>query len=96
MAVGQKTKMLGFPNESRSFDDKKSRIRFWGYDRTIEITIFVEADALRKLNPAMTGTEAEYLEAFDTARTKIYEAAEKAYAGNQKGSYAYILAAADL
>jgi len=96
MSGNRKNLTLSFPNESRSLDDRKSRIRFWGHDHAIEITFFVEADALWKLNPTMTGTESEYMAAFDAARPRIQKAAEKAYAGDQKGSYAYVLSAADL
>ena len=30
---------LSFPNPSRSFDASKSRVCFWGYDRTIDTHI---------------------------------------------------------
>jgi len=34
---------LNFPNNSRSFDANRSRVCFWGYDSTIEISFFVAA-----------------------------------------------------
>lgn len=37
---------LTFPNPSRSFDESGKRVRFWGYDRAIEVSFFVEAEAL--------------------------------------------------
>jgi len=40
---------LSFPNPSRSFDASRNRICFWGYDSTIEISFFIEADALKWL-----------------------------------------------
>ena len=87
--------MLTFPNPSRSFDAAKNRVRFWGYDSTLEISFFVEADALKQLCPEMSSVEAGFLKAFDTARTRIYEVANKSYVRSSKGTHAYILAAED-
>lgn len=88
---------LTFPNPSRSFDSGKSRVLFWGYDRTIEITFFIEADALKRLYPKMESAETDYLTAFDSALNRIHEVADKAYVDGAKGkgSYAYILGAED-
>jgi hypothetical protein len=54
---------LHFPNPSRSFDEKTSRILFWGYDRTIEVSFFLEAAALKRLFPKVNSTESELLKA---------------------------------
>jgi len=87
---------LSFPNNSRSFDEAKNRVRFWGYDRSIEISFFVEGDALKKFSPQAMSAEAGFLKAFDTARQRIHEVAEKVYArGRKNGSYSFVLAAAD-
>ncbi len=86
---------LNFPNPSRSFEETSNRVLFWGYDNVIEVSFFVEAEALEKLSPAIGGTEAGFLEAFDSARKRIYEVAENAYVHGSKGSFAYILAAKD-
>ena len=86
---------LNFPNPSCSFDATKNRVEFWGYDSAIEVSFFVEADALKKLRPEMVNAEAGSLEAFDAARKRIHEVAEEVYARGHKGSYAYVLAAAD-
>ena len=86
---------LSFPNPSRSFDASSSRVLFWGYDSTIEISFFVEADALKRLCPDMGSTEPRFLQAFDTARARIYEVANKIYGSGGKGTFAYILAAKD-
>lgn len=93
----QPTTRLHFPNPSRSFDEKSSRIQFWGYDRTIEVCFFLEAAALRLFDPKMNSTETELLKAFDTARERIREVAEKVYehGGGGKGAYAYVLTAGD-
>lgn len=88
---------LSFPNPSRSFDAVKNRVRFWGYDSTIEVLFFVEADALLQLCPGMSGAEADFLKAFDSALKRIHKVANKVYieGGKGKGSYAYVLAAND-
>ena len=86
---------LSFPNPSRSFDATRNRVRFWGYDSAMEVSFFVGADALKKLCPEMSSAEAGFLKAFDAARKRIHEVAEEVYARGRKGSYAYILAAAD-
>lgn len=88
--------MLNFPNPNRSFDATRNRVRFWGYDRALEISFFVEADALQKLSPEMITAESGFLTAFDASRKQIYEAADYVYVhGGRKGSYAYSLTAKD-
>jgi len=86
---------LSFPNPSRSFDASSSRVLFWGYDSTIEVSFFVEADALKRLCPEMSSVEAGFLKAFDAARKRIQEVADKVYVRGGKGSYAYTLVADD-
>ena len=44
---------LVFPNPCRSFDESENRVRFWGYDRSIEVSFFVEAAALKRLCPGV-------------------------------------------
>ncbi|KPK10811.1 MAG: hypothetical protein AMJ68_08075 [Acidithiobacillales bacterium SG8_45] len=86
---------LSFPNPSRSFDASKNQVLFWGYDRTIEISFFVEQDALKRLCPEMSSVEAGFLQAFDSTGTRIYEVAEKIYGSGTKRSVAYVLAEKD-
>lgn len=88
---------LSFPNPSRSFDASSRRICFWGYDSAIEISFFMETDALKRLCPQMSDAESEFLKAFDAAHKRIHEVADKVYkhSAKGKGSYAYILAAKD-
>ena len=87
---------LSFPNSSRSFDEVKNRVRFWGYDRSIEISFFVEGDVLKAFSPQTGSAEAGFLKAFDAARQRIHEVAEKVYArGRKNGSYSFVLVAAD-
>jgi len=84
---------LSFPNPSRSFDASSSRVCFWGYDSTIEISFFVEADALKRFCPEMSGAEPGFLQAFDAGRKRIYEVADQVYVRGGNESCAYILAA---
>ncbi|MDZ7753632.1 MAG: DUF1488 domain-containing protein [Gammaproteobacteria bacterium] len=88
---------LIFPNPSRSFDDSAHRVRFWGYDRASEVAFFVESGALRRLRPNLEAAEAGFLQAFDEARSRIEEVAEKVYGRGSrgKGGYGYVLTAAD-
>ena len=86
---------LSYPNPSRSFDASSCRVCFWGYDSTIEISFFVEADALKRLCSDMSDAELGFLQAFDAALNRIHEVADKVYARGGKGSHAYILAAED-
>ena len=86
---------LNFPNQSRSFDERRHRVCFWGYDGPIEISFYAGADALQKLSPDMGGTEDWCLKTFDAAVERIHEAADKVYKRG-KGEYAYTLGAEDL
>jgi len=94
-SVKSKRMRLAFPNECRSFDSKRNRVRFWGYDRAIEISFFVDAEALEKLNPEMGAAEAGMLEAFDAARERIQGVADYVYSCDRNRSYAYSLTAKD-
>jgi hypothetical protein len=80
-----------FPNPSRSFDEHKQRICFWGYDLAMEISFFVGVDALKRLNPDMSNAESGCLQTFDAAVTRIHEVANKIHQRAGKGSYAYVI-----
>lgn len=96
LSIGTKRQTLNFPNESRSFDETRKRVCFWGYDSAIEISFYVSADALLALNPEMEDTAEGTLRLFDTARERVHEVAEKVYAAAVKGTYAVNLTADDL
>ncbi len=93
VALRYATMKVNFPNPSRSFDASSNRVLFWGYDSAMEISFFVEAAALKQLCPEMGDAEAGFLKAFDTARARIYEVADKVYGRGSQGSYAYSLTA---
>ncbi len=81
---------LTFPNPMRSFDPTVQCVRFSGHDKAIEVSFFVELDALVKLNPDLVREETEILNEFDAQITKIHKAGAKAYAQN-KGKYVFTL-----
>lgn len=84
---------LNFPNQSRSYDATRRCVRFWAHDEALEISFFVEEDALG-LDPRAARNEAGFLSAFDRHRDRICKAAVRVYSRNTRG--AYTLAAADL
>ena len=86
---------LSFPNPSRSFDASRSRVCFWGYDSTIEVSFSVEAAALKRLCPEMSGAETGILKAFDAVRNRVHEVADKVYTRGGGRSYACTLVAED-
>ena len=87
--------VLNFPNQSRSFDAKGNRVRFWGHVGASEICFFVEADALSKLNPKIDRVESGFLKAFDAARSHIQDIAIAIYMRSRERTDAYFLAAKD-
>ena len=85
---------LSFPNESRSYDARLRCVRFWAYDKALEFPFFVEAAALRQVDPKIAMDEQGLLNAFDRHRGRIFKAADRIYAGRRRGSYT--LAASDM
>ncbi|MEQ8506306.1 MAG: DUF1488 domain-containing protein [Rhodospirillales bacterium] len=83
---------LSFPNLSRSFEAKQNRVRFWGYDSALEITFFLEGDALNKLCPDSDPGEAGMLQAFDSMVERIHDAARRAYEGSRERAEVHVLA----
>ncbi len=83
---------VNFPNESRSYDATRRMVRFWGYDRSMETSFFLETDALKRIQPDLEFDEASLLRAFDSNRDRIYAAAAKVYARGQRGSYNIVAA----
>lgn len=88
---------IQFPNSSRSFDESKNRICFWGYDKSMEVSFYVGAEAIQKMRKGVGSAEVELLAAFDAALDKIHEVAAKVYSKSSrgKGTYTYILCADD-
>ncbi len=78
---------LNFPNLSRSFDATRRAVRFWGYDRSMEASFFVNEDALKRIQPNMSSDEASVLSVFDLNRDRIHAVAMQVYGRGRKGSY---------
>lgn len=85
---------LSFPNQSRSYDARRRCVRFWAYDDVLEISFFVEEDALCRIDSEITRSEAEFLNSFDLHRDRIFKAAGRVYSRHGKASYT--LAISDL
>jgi len=84
---------LSFPNKSRSFDATRRGVRFWGYDRALEIPVFVDRAALQRLQPNASDDETGYLAAFDVNCERIHHVASALYARRHRGFL--MLAASD-
>jgi hypothetical protein len=71
---------LAFPNPSRSFDETRNAVLFFGYDGMFEIRFFVDAAVLgNRLSPVTKMSEAQYLSAFDTMLPTIHDVARGVY-----------------
>jgi hypothetical protein len=78
---------LTFPNPSRSFDETRDAVRFWGYDSAIECSFFVTRGALERLVPSLSSGKSDLLAAFDMNRERICKAAAGVYSRGRRGSY---------
>ena len=78
---------LSFPNRSRSFDPTRRGIRFWGHYSAMEVSFFVYADALKRIQPDMRWDEDGIVSAFDANRGLIEDTAAKVYARDRRGFY---------
>lgn len=84
--------MIDFPNHSRSYDPTRRAVRFWGYDSAIEVSFFIEEDALITIQPDANVGEAGFLAVFDANRDLICAAAAKIYVRGSRGSYDLVAA----
>ena len=79
---------LNFSNPSRSYDETRTCVRFWGYDGALEIPFFLEEGALQRISPETRPNAAALLTAFDQNRDRITNVAAKIYSRTRsKGSY---------
>ena len=78
---------LSFPNQNRFYDATRSAVRFWGNDSAMEASFFVNADALKRIDPDMLFDEVGLLSVFDSNRKLIYATAGKVYQRRHMGSY---------
>ena len=84
--------VIDFPNHSRSYDPTRRAVRFWGSDSAIEVSFFVNEDALIRIQPETSLDESGFLSAFDANRDLICAAAAKVYIRGSKGSYDLVAA----
>jgi len=87
---------LAFPNHSRSFDEARNAVLFFGHDGLFEIRFFVEAGALAirgKALPISEMSEVKCLSLFDAGRASILNVAREAYSHGRRNYYT--LTAAD-
>lgn len=83
---------LNFPNISRSYDESRKCVRFWGHDGTFEIAFFVDLEALSKLQVMPQFDEAAILNAFDRCRARIIGVAATLYHRHRSSSYRLVAA----
>ena len=80
--------MIDFPNHSRSYDQTRHAVRFWGHDSAIEASFFIDEGALKRIQPDTTlSSESGFLNAFDTNRDLICATAARKYVRGSRGSY---------
>jgi hypothetical protein len=64
---------------------------FWGYDKSIEVSFYLDVRALQKLSHGASELEADCLEAFDASSNQIHKVASRIH-GKRGGSvYAHTL-----
>lgn len=83
---------LNFPNISRSYDESRKCVRFWGHDGAFEIAFFVDLEALTKLQGLSRSDEAAILIAFDRCRARIISVADALYRRHRSSSYRLVAA----
>lgn len=71
---------LSFPNPSRSHDEARHGVWFWGYDNAREITFLVDDRLLMNIDSAPGSDEAGVLASFDRHRNEILKMAMDLYA----------------
>ena len=79
--------MIDFPNHSRSYDQTRHAVRFWGHDSAIEASFFIDEGALKRIQPGTLPSESGFLNAFDSNRDLICATAARKYVRGSRGSY---------
>jgi hypothetical protein len=78
---------LGFPNQSRHYDEWVHAVRFSGHDGAMEAEFFIGEQTLRRVRPGLSPDKVGMLEAFDAHRGLIQSAAVRLYGRGHKGAY---------
>ena len=84
-------KAISFHNSTRSYDETACVVRFWGYDRALEVSFFIEEDALTKMSSQVLFNPHGFLRTFDVNLGRIREMASILYA-RRTGSNIYSFA----
>lgn len=74
---------LAFPNNARSYDVARERVRFSGHDGMFEVCFIVAGEVLAGNATSRRASEAEYLASFDALKPRILKAAQVAYEANR-------------
>lgn len=85
---------LEFPNQSRGYDGAKKCIRFVGHDSVFEVAVYIEIEALKKIDQLMDDTEQGYFAVFDAARDAVERIARSAY--RRRKTHTILIAAVDI
>ncbi|MFJ4292094.1 DUF1488 domain-containing protein [Cupriavidus sp. NPDC089707] len=78
---------LSFPNPSRSYDESRHGVWFWGYDNAREISFVVDDRVLMDFDAALGSDEAGLLASFDRHRNEILKMAMALYAEGPQTLY---------
>ncbi|MBP0633049.1 MULTISPECIES: DUF1488 domain-containing protein [unclassified Cupriavidus] len=78
---------LSFPNPSRSYDESRHGVWFWGYDNAREISFLVDDRVLMNFDAALGSDEAGMLASFDRHRNEILKMAMALYAEGPQTLY---------
>src|ERR1700733_14975914 len=84
--------VIDFPNHSRSYDQTRRAVRFWGHDSAIEASFFISEDGWRQIQQNGGADELGFLNAFDSNRDLICAAAARIYVRGSRGSYDLVAA----
>jgi hypothetical protein len=84
-----KAEPVNFPNPSRSYDETRRGVLFWGYDQALEISFVVEESALSKVCLETKTDEAGFLNTFDVNRDRICAVAGNVYSRRHKASHIF-------
>ncbi|MGB7183731.1 MAG: DUF1488 family protein [Burkholderiaceae bacterium] len=87
---------INFVNPSRVYEASDHGVRFWGYDREIEISFLVDEAALSKIEPKTEKNRAGYILTFDDNRNRIQEVANTTYSARRKSSRPYLINLKDI
>ena len=71
---------------------QRRAVRFWGHDSAIEVSFFIAADALTRIQPGARPDASGFLNAFDSNRDLICAAAARVYLRGSRDSYDLVAA----